>query len=232
MSRRADLREPGGAALHGLARASHRHRVRGLRCAHRDGRGASRQLSKPGALVGTIAAGDTLPPTALAYLVEQARRHQRRPRLLWRCRRQGCTTGAPAVDARLEPAPAGGAALSQRTHLRARPADPYRRADRACRSRCLAPCPESSRPRSHSDEVMPLRRIMVETPLASKALQRVATVAPRRASGFGHRPHQGPPRPARPRHRRDPRADLGRRRDRRRRQRERHGRRAPPARRR
>ena len=40
----ADLREPGGAALHGLARVPHRHLFRGVGYAHHHRRGASRRL--------------------------------------------------------------------------------------------------------------------------------------------------------------------------------------------
>ncbi len=132
----------------------------------------------PLSLVGTITAGEALPPTALACLVEQAQRRPRArlfygdavvagsacPMLLpgWSPRLQAArpylrspifvrNAGAPAADIR--------AALASPGALSARVAD------------SLAPY-----------DVVPLRRVMVETPFASPGIEPIAAapVAPRR----------------------------------------------------
>ena len=138
--------------------------------------------SDEGALAGTIAAGEVLPPDALACLVEQARRHplarvfygdavvagpgNARPRLLpgWSPRLQA---GQPYLCAPIFVRDAAALAVADRATLATPGALPARLAA------TLA-----------SDQVVPLRRVMAETPFGPLSLARpaAASVAPRRAS--------------------------------------------------
>ncbi len=134
----------------------------------------------PGALVGSIAAGETLPPTALACLVEQAQRHPR-ARIFY-----GDAVVGDAEQARPRLMPGWSPRLQAAQPYLSAPIfvrDPQALTgeDRAALAMPGA-LPRKLAASLTSEGVMPLRRIMIETPFVSTALQPIATVAPRRAT--------------------------------------------------